>query len=74
MSTEVSNLEDEAAKPAANDDNKNVPWYTADEDVPELDPRAYEIFANYSHIPPDTIRAHVLKKVSNMPAVALSKN
>jgi hypothetical protein len=44
--------------------NKNVAWYIADEDLPELDPKAHQIFVEYSHLPPDSVQAHVLKKVS----------
>jgi len=44
--------------------NKNVTWYIADGDLPELDPKAHEIFVKYSRLPPDTVQAHVLKKVS----------
>jgi hypothetical protein len=49
---------------------KNVAWYIADEDLPELDPKAHQIFVEYSHLPPDAVQAHVLKKVS-LPQEAL---
>jgi hypothetical protein len=64
MSKDASNPTDEAAQPDAGDNTKNVPWYIADEDLPELDPQAHEIFVKYSHLPPDMVQAHVLKKVS----------
>ncbi|KAE9372774.1 hypothetical protein N431DRAFT_467011 [Stipitochalara longipes BDJ] len=62
MSTNTSNLTEEVAQPDASDDTKRVPWYIADADLPELDSQAHEIFVNYSHLPPDKIQTHVLKK------------
>jgi len=74
MSTQPSDLVSDEVKPVASNDTKNVSWYTADEDVPELEPSVYDIFVNYSHLPPETIRAHVLKKVSNISAEAMSQH
>ncbi|KAE8447545.1 hypothetical protein EG329_010675 [Mollisiaceae sp. DMI_Dod_QoI] len=62
MSGNASNLTDAGARSDLGDNTKDVAWYIADEDLPELDSQAYEILVNYSHIPPDSVRAHVLKK------------
>jgi hypothetical protein len=58
------NSTDAGAQTDAGVNNKNVAWYIADEDLPELDPKTHEIFVKYSRLPPDTVQAHVLKSVS----------
>lgn len=64
MSGQPSRATDAGAQPDAGYNTKNVAWYIADGDLPALDPQALEIFVKYSHLPPDIVRAHVLKKVS----------
>jgi hypothetical protein len=64
MSGHGSNSADAGAQSDAGANNKNVAWYIADGDLPELDSKAQEIFVKYSHLQPDTVQAHVLKKVS----------
>jgi len=54
----------EVAQPAAGGTTKDVPWYIPDEDLPEVDPTALDIFVKYSHIPQSMVPAHVLKNVS----------
>jgi len=62
MSGDASKVTDAGAQPDAGDNTNNVAWYIADGDLPELDPKAHEISVKYSHLPPDDVRAHVLKK------------
>ena len=64
MSEDGPSFTEVGAQPDASYDTKNVAWYIADGDLPELDPQAHEIFVKYSHLPPDAVPAHVLKKVS----------
>lgn len=65
MSGDGPSFTEVGAQPDASYDTKNVAWYIADGDLPKLDPQAHGIFVKYSHLPPDAVPAHVLKKVSH---------
>jgi hypothetical protein len=64
MPADASKPADAGANPLAGCNAKNVAWYIADVELPELDPKAHELFVKYSRLPPGAVRAHVLKKVS----------
>jgi hypothetical protein len=64
MSADKPNSTAGVAKPYAGGKTKDVPWYFHEEDLPEVDPTALNIFVKYSHIPQSMVQAHVLKNVS----------
>jgi SAM-dependent methyltransferase len=52
------------SSPDVDYNTRNVAWYIADTDLAELNRKAQELFVNYSHLPPDNVKAHVQKIVS----------
>lgn len=48
--------------------SKSVPWYISGDDLPDLDEPVRKLFAQYSRLPAEKVRSHVLKEVrSHLP-------
>jgi hypothetical protein len=57
-------VQNPAGAPALDtDSSKNVPWYIGDDDLPDLDESVRKIFAQYTHLPAEKVRSHVLDVV-----------
>lgn len=57
-------VQNPAGAPALDTDaSKSVPWYIGDDDLPDLGESVRKIFAQYTRLPAEKVRSHVLDVV-----------